>query len=307
MRDKLLLPLLTISAGLFLIFSSGCNTDKSVSSEEANLQIDSLIANPDIFNEISDAKKIFYALPSPIETAIILKSAGAKYNEDLMNPTQNVENYTTNQAMALNLGIYTTDLSFASLFDQTQASINYMEAAREMANGLGILDAINNNTMMMLEENINNRDVIMDIISETFMSTSAFLKENDREALSAVVLVGGWVEGLFISTQLIQEEVNLEENKLAVRTMEQKLSLDIVKRLLELYQEHPDVAPLIVLIDDLSRTFDKVEIKSTPVNVEMSEGDQPANLKSVNEVTFSPQTFLELKEKVKTIRSNFIL
>ena len=307
MRDKLLLPLLTISAGLFLIFSSGCNTDKSVSSEEANLQIDSLIANPDIFNEISDAKKIFYALPSPIETAIILKSAGAKYNEDLMNPTQNVENYTTNQAMALNLGIYTTDLSFASLFDQTQASINYMEAAREMANGLGILDAINNNTMMMLEENINNRDVIMDIISETFMSTSAFLKENDREALSAVVLVGGWVEGLFISTQLIQEEVNLEENKLAVRTMEQKLSLDIVKRLLELYQEHPDVAPLIVLIDDLSQTFDKVEIKSTPVNVEMSEGDQPANLKSVNEVTFSPQTFLELKEKVKTIRSNFIL
>lgn len=307
MRDKLLLPLLTISAGVILIFSSGCNTDKSVSSEEANLQIDSLIANPDIFNEISDAKKIFYALPSPIETAIILKSAGAKYNEDLMNPTQNVENYTTNQAMALNLGIYTTDLSFASLFDQTQASINYMEAAREMANGLGILDAINNNTMMMLEENINNRDVIMDIISETFMSTSAFLKENDREALSAVVLVGGWVEGLFISTQLIQEEVNLEENKLAVRTMEQKLSLDIVKRLLELYQEHPDVAPLIVLIDDLSRTFDKVEIKSTPVNVEMSEGDQPANLKSVNEVTFSPQTFLELKEKVKTIRSNFIL
>jgi len=307
MRDKLLLPLLTISAGLFLIFSSGCNTDNSVSSEEANLQIDSLIANPDIFNEISDAKKIFYALPSPIETAIILKSAGAKYNEDLMNPTQNVENYTTNQAMALNLGIYTTDLSFASLFDQTQASINYMEAAREMANGLGILDAINNNTMMMLEENINNRDVIMDIISETFMSTSAFLKENDREALSAVVLVGGWVEGLFISTQLIQEEVNLEENKLAVRTMEQKLSLDIVKRLLELYQEHPDVAPLIVLIDDLSQTFDKVEIKSTPVNVEMSEGDQPANLKSVNEVTFSPQTFLELKEKVKTIRSNFIL
>ncbi len=306
MRDKLLLPLLTISAGIILLFSSGCNTDKSV-SEEANLQIDSLIANPDIFDEISDAKKIFYALPSPIETAIILKSAGAKYNEDLMNPTQNVENYTTNQAMALNLGIYTTDLSFASLFDQTQASINYMEAAREMANGLGILDAIDNNTMMMLEENINNRDVIMDIISETFMSTSAFLKENDREALSAVVLVGGWIEGLFISTQLIQEEVNLEENKLAMRTMEQKLSLDIVKRLLNQYNGHPDVAPLIVLIDDLSQTFDKVEIKSTPVNVEMGEENQPANLKSVNEVTFSPQTFLELKEKVKTIRSNFIL
>jgi hypothetical protein len=36
------------------------------------------------------------------------------------------------------------------------------------------------------KKNINNRDVILDIISETFMSSTAFLKENDRQPLATV-------------------------------------------------------------------------------------------------------------------------
>ena len=48
-------------------------------------------------------------------------------------------NYVTNKSMALNLGIYTCDLSFASLYEQTQLIIDYMNAAKKMADGLGIL------------------------------------------------------------------------------------------------------------------------------------------------------------------------
>ncbi|NQU80871.1 MAG: hypothetical protein HQ543_05080 [Bacteroidetes bacterium] len=121
-------------------------------------------------------------MPSPLETAMLVKSAGAPYNEGLLNPTDNAGNYTTNRSMALNLGIYTCDLSFASLYDQTQTSISYMSAAKKMADGLGILDAISEETLERLEENVNNREMIMDIVSETFMNSSSYLQENDRQA-----------------------------------------------------------------------------------------------------------------------------
>ena len=93
--------------------------------------------------------------------------------------------------MALNLGIYSTDLSYASLFDQTQASIKYMAVSKRMAEGLGILNAIDNTIVQRLEENVNNREAIMDIISESLLNTSSILEEDDRVAIGSVFSLAG--------------------------------------------------------------------------------------------------------------------
>ncbi len=95
--------------------------------------------NTAVVEDIKQAEKIFNALPSPLESAMLIKSAGARFDEALLNPVGNVNNYVTNKSMALNLGIYTCDLSFASLYEQTQLIIDYMNAAKKMADGLGIL------------------------------------------------------------------------------------------------------------------------------------------------------------------------
>jgi hypothetical protein len=285
-----------------LVVFSGCKScNKNAGNQDANLEVDN-----DILDDISQAKKIFYSLPSPLETAMLIKTAGATYNEKLLNPLGNVSGYTTNKSMALNLGIYTTDLSFASLFDQTQTSINYMQAAKKMADGLGILDAIDNNTIQKLEENINNRDVIMDIISETFMASSSFLKENDRTAVAAIVLVGGWLEGLYIATQLV-DPGNIKNNKLVERIIDQKLSFDIVLKLLNENKENPDVASLITEMNELKQIFNKIEIKSSKIQAVTDKNSNVTTLKSTSKVSVTTETFQELTEKVKTIRNNFIL
>jgi hypothetical protein len=284
-----------------LIAVSGCRSCNKASNQEANSEVDT-----DVLDDISQAKKIFYSLPSPLETAMLIKTAGATYNEKLLNPLSNVSGYTTNKSMALNLGIYTTDLSFASLFDQTQTSINYMQAAKKMADGLGILDAIDNNTIQKLEENVNNRDVIMDIISETFMASSSFLKENDRTAVAAIVLVGGWLEGLYIATQLVDPS-NIKNNKLVERIIDQKLSFDIVLKLLNENKENPDVTTLTTEMNELKQIFNKIDIKTSKIQVVPDKNSNVTTLKSVSTVNVTTETFKELTEKVKAIRNNFIL
>ena len=88
----------------FLTLMSGCKSCSNQSSnQDVNVEVDQ-----DVIEDINQAKKIFYSLPSPLETAMLIKTAGATYNEKLLNPLSNQSGYTTNKSMALNLGIYTT-------------------------------------------------------------------------------------------------------------------------------------------------------------------------------------------------------
>ncbi len=293
---------------VFILFTICASDRKKKENKELNLE--DFISKDDIFNDIDKAKKIFYSLPSPLETAMLIKSAGANYDEELLNSLDNVDNYSTNMSMALNLGIYTTDLSFASLFDQTQTSIKYMEAAKKMAEGLDITDAINSETIKNLEENLNNRDIIMDIISETFLNSSSYLKENDRQSVAAIVLVGGWIEGLYIATQLVGD--NLTENKLVDRISEQKLSFNLVQRMLEdnrvdeSGEEDEDIVNLMVQLKKLKTVFDKVKVETTEIKIEPNDETHVTTLKSQTKITITPEAFHELKESVKMLRTNFI-
>jgi hypothetical protein len=298
---------------LFLLIAAlpSCKSDKS-KEKGKEVSLDEFISGEDIFDDIDKAKKIFYSLPSPLETAMLIKSAGADYNEQLLNPLQNVEKYTTNKSMALNLGIYTTDLSFCSLFDQTQTSLNYMDATRKLAEGMDIKDAIDEETMIRLEENLNNRDVVMDIISETFLNSSSYLKENERQAVAAIVLVGGWVEGLYLATQLVGEKP-LEGNKLVDRIAEQKLSFSIVDRMLEdnkvneKGEQNVDIVNLMNELQGLRNAYSKIIVQTSAVKVEPNDQTNVTTLKSQTKITVTQDAFNELQNAVNSLRTNFIL
>jgi len=292
--------LLFVSLGLII---SGCNRgprSEGSGDFEATGGLDA-----DTQEQINTAKRIFYSLPSPLETAMLIKNAGAQYDEGLMNYTGNTSRYITTKSKALNLGIYSTDLSYASLFDQTQATLNYIEAAKEMADGLNILDAINEETILRLEEHINNRDVIIDIISETLMNSSSFLKENGLEATASVVLVGGWIEGLYIATNLVNEG-SLKNNKLVERIVDQKLSLDIMVKLLEESPEDEDAMAVLEDVKSLKTIFDRITIKQGEVTAVEDLESNITTLESESSIHITNDVFRDLKSKVIEIRTSYI-
>lgn len=296
-----------LSLGMIITMLAGCSSQGGTKKTD-EVTVDQSEIDTKAVKDLSQVKNIFYSLPSPLETAMLIKTAGAKYNEELLNPIRNVDNYNTSKSMALNLGIYTTDLSFASLFDQTQTAIKYMGNAKKLADKMGILDAIDNNTIARLEENVNNRDVIMDIISETFMSSSAYLSDANRKGQAAIVLVGGWIEGLYIATQLVGN-ASIKDNKLVQRIVDQKYSLDIVMHLLdsEEVKDNPDIASVKNEMVELKKIFDKITITPSKIEPVYDKNTKVTTLKSRSTVDISTDTFKELTNKVKATRSNFIL
>ncbi len=282
---------------------TGCNRGTK-SEGEGSGDFEATGIDSETQEQLNTAKRIFYSLPSPLETAMLIKNAGAEYNEGLMNPTENTSRYITSKSKALNLGIYSTDLSYASLFDQTQATLNYIQAAKEMADGLNILGAIDEETIQRLENHINNRDVIIDIISETLLNSSSFLKENDLEATASVILVGGWVEGLYIATSLVGD--NELGGKLVERIVDQKLSLDIMVNLLMQSPEDEDAMAILEDVKDLKIIFDKITIQLSEVTAVEDPDTNITTLKSESSIEITREVFDELTSKVSEIRSSYI-
>jgi uncharacterized protein YjgD (DUF1641 family) len=289
---------------LVVLLVSGCRSEGSKDKkQEAEQGVPKDLER--VQQDIKQANKIFEALPSPLESAMLIKSAGAPFDKKFLNPVENAKLYTTSRSQALNLGLYTCDLSFASLYDQTQLIIDYMNAAKKMADGLGILDAIDQKTIENLEENINNKDAILEIISETFLNSNSYLADNDQNAVAAIVLVGGWVEGLYISTQLVDLK-NFTGNKLVNTIVDQKLSIQILVNLLDSNKGHPTVDELISQMQELRIVFDKVKLETGPVKTEIDPATNTAILKSSAKIDISIEVFKELTAVVAKIRNSFV-
>ncbi len=289
---------------LFLLSITSCTGDgkKGQTGAADTIKIDSKL-----MEDFSKSKLIFYSLPSPLETAMLIKKSGVNYNEGILNPLSNVSRYTTNRQMALNLGIYSADLSYTSLFDQTQTAMKYMGNTQKLAEGLGIMDAIDKETIKKLEENMNNRDVVMEIISESFMNSNSLLNENDRPALAVMVLTGGWVEGLYIATTLTNGVMD-NNKRLLDKIIYQKLSLYTVLNMLDSYKtENADIQRLYDQMTELKVIHDEVKIVNTS-NVEASTDTENrlTVIKADSETYISKEVFEQLCKKVKEIRAEFI-
>jgi len=289
---------------LFTWVFTSCNSGGR-SSKKAADSLDVSTDNAAIYDDIKKAETIFYTLPSPLESAMLIKSAGALFDDRLLNPIENTKNYSTNKSLALNLGIYTCDLSFASLYDQTQLIINYMNAAKSMADGLGILDVIQQEDIDRLEENIHNTEVIMEIVSQTYLNSNSYLEDNNQSAIASIVLTGGWLEGLYISTQLVDMK-DFNGNKLVGRIIDQKLSIDILMNLLGDSRGHPAIDEVYSQISRVKTVFDKITLKTTPVKAEYDQVADVTILKSEVQSDLTPAVFKELSDTVAEIRASFI-
>jgi len=259
--------------------------------------------NDDFSNELNKTKQVFYSLPSPIETALLLKRAGAKFNEDYLNPVDNISKYTTQKSMALNLGVYSADLSFVSMFDQSQLSVKYLSATKKLADELGILNAVDQSIFKRMDSNIDNTDSLMEIISETFMNSDSFLKENDRTETAGILLVGGWIEGLYIATQIAKSTESNSE--IIDRVIDQRLSLATLMSLLQEYQSNSDVKDILNQLKGIKVLYDKINISSSKTEA-VTDSTGKTFIKSASKSSYKKEDINALFDKAIALRDSIV-
>lgn len=260
----------------------------------------------DLSRDVVSAENVFIYIPSPIQTAELLKQAGAKYNPDLLNSPNNASRYTTTASMALNMGVYGSDLAFAGIFNQNDETVVYMDCTRKMSDGLHVSAAFSDDRKTRLQNNINNRDSVLSIITDSYWDCDAMLQDNDQAHASALMIAGGWIEGLYLACR-IAESTN--SNDIRIRIVEQRPSLDKLIILLD-KQNNPDAADLSSQLRELKTIFDQLpktpdgalkESKDPESGISVVEAENPAPPQSLNSLEFN-----QILNKVTAIRNTVI-
>ncbi len=273
----------------------GCSNNQGNSKVKQNIDI-----NVDVSADINRAQQVFYALPSPIETAHLIQSAGVSYNMDLSNPVDNAEKYSTTMKKALNFGVYGADLSYASLFNQTQTTIQFMATEKKIAEELGIYDFVDADVAEHIESIINDRDSVMEILADGFTNASDCLKDAGRAEVAALIVAGGWIEGLYLATQLAG--LSADNSRLIDLVIDQRLSLTILIKLLDNYKTLPNVSTVYDWLIDLQSTYDKVKATMSETKVETG-ADGKTTFAADTKVEVNDKIFNAICQKADSIRS----
>lgn len=291
--------LLILSVIIVASFLSSCtNTENSESTEVTEEDTNAFPLDD------KRAQKILYSLPSPLEMASIIKKSGTNYNSGILNPIENTTKYVTNTSRAFNLGVYGADLGYTAIYNQTQEAMFYLSSVRKLADGLGVASAFSENTVSRMEENMNNHDSILQIVSDSYLATDEYLKENERASTSAMVLAGGWIEGLYLATKIVKSAKNNKE--LLQRIAEQKHSLENLVDLLQTYNKDESIKPVLTDLAQLKKTFEAVKETVVAGEVKTDEAKGVTTIGSGVTLEMSTETLEAITTAVANTRNKLV-
>ncbi|MFL2582306.1 MAG: hypothetical protein ACJ0QJ_04035 [Flavobacteriales bacterium] len=293
--------LLAVSSILLTACPSGdSDTDTEIKTEDTtNLET----------SEVSPLNVVpvggaMFSVPSPIQLGVIIQKSGAPYNADILNNPKSYEGYVDLVSQSLNLGVYGADLGYCALYDKQQESIGYIRSAQKLSDILGISDAFDIEAIQSVERNLDNKDSLLYIISNSYRKADDYLQTSDLKHIGALIIVGGWIESVHFAGILGKE--NKSSEVVDMIGMQKHTINTMLDKMLERYFNEPGVEELYNDLDDIRTSFNKVNIKYEYIAPETNKTKKTTTLKSKATVEMSDEVFNEIVEKINTIRTKII-
>ncbi|MFO7575192.1 MAG: hypothetical protein R6W67_08555 [Bacteroidales bacterium] len=207
-----------------------------------------------------------YPLPTSADVIKMLTELDVGYIIGISNPVDNAPRYLTSRSRAINLGIYGADLSYATLYNIQQAVINYLNAIRILANELNMSQIYDEALYNEIRDNFDNRDELVNILTDAFNNTFTFLNNNNQESLAMLVVGGAWLEGMYITTNISESVYHVEG---IVRVLlEQKKSFELYLEIVKPYEDDPLLSEFVRELKPIEEIYAGITTSLSLDNVE---------------------------------------
>lgn len=262
MKSKLrILPLVLAVPVLF----SACSSEKKAESESTPAE--KVEMQPEMTAEdLAEADKMIQEMPSPIEMAILVKHAGGEYNANLLNDVKRIDNYLTAGKKTLNMGVYSADVGYTSLYKQTQETMFYLNNVRVLSDGIGLTDAFDQTVFDRVENNLENRDSLLHILSGAYDVANEYLKNNNRMNTSILMIAGGWIESMYLAANL-GANGGRPEDIISLRIIEQDVVLDRIISAMKMVEGDP-------LVDEFETKLEALDAVLNADDIRVGEGEE---------------------------------
>ena len=291
-QSKLAIALLV---GLPMVIFTSCGGDDPIE------EVDDVVVEEVVEEE---GNKSYYQIPSPDEMFGFIKESGLAYNAELLNPIQNVENYTEPNSQALNFGIYSAELAYTAAFGEFDNTIKYFGTIQKLADQIGISSAFDKALIERVQGNLEDVDSLVGITNTSYFAVVDYLEQNEQGDKLGIIASAGWIETLYI----VANSTDYKNNKAAVeRLADQKLTLENLLDYLEVYKDNANVGTLIASLNELSLAFDSLgeEEGKSGISLKKKEGGKMV-LGGGSTITITEAQFNALKDKINEIRNSIV-
>lgn len=301
MKRKIVLASVLLSASTTLLIScGGDNQDNEVTTVDLNDStdtetVDTLDHSQDMVME--------YSVPTPNELFDIIKAQGGDQQMNLVNPLENAENYVDQKSKALNFGVYSADVAYLSCFGIGIDFLKYFKKIEELGDELGISGAFNEDVMERIENNESNSDSLFAISNDTYYESYSYLEENEKGVELSLIMAGGYIESLFIVSNLVNEYS--DDDPIVKKIGDQRVVLENLIDFISAYAEDASVADVINDLMDLSLVFEEnMEFEESDSSVSNDESGMLV-LSGGGSYTMNEAAYNAIKEKATELRDKY--
>jgi hypothetical protein len=177
-----------------------------------------------------------------------------------------------------------------------------MSVVKKLSEQVGILNSLNKTLFERIEKNTENRDSLIFLISDIYKEIDSYLSENDQQDIGILIITGGWIESVYLLTQIAKINNNPE---VIARIGEQKTPLNNIILLLEPYfnTKSSEFDTLFEDLTNLAIYFDAIEENYTYKQPETKPDEKLTIIHSTTTYNISDEDLAEITKKVEEIRT----
>jgi hypothetical protein len=252
----------------------------------------------------SGKKEILYGLLTPTEITATFSRLGIPYEKAALNPTTNCDLYVSSAKASINLGIYGVDFGYVKMFSIGQQMIDYILTIKNMTNKLGIPDQYLMDPIKKVESDMSSPDTIMALLNKSYSDIENHLRKDGRESVAGLMLMGGWVESLYITTQVLYNPEK-PDKEVIEKIAQQKYTLTSLLGFMRNYYDDPMVVFYTKKLIFLKRYFDTFDIYFKKGDLEIDTVHQVLR-SSGSEITISFETLNKIRDYVNKLRTEMV-
>jgi hypothetical protein len=246
-------------------------------------------------------------ISSPVEIANLLQLLEIPFSQNYLATSIDANKQSTNFDKVIKLGILGADLGYLNMYEKTGSSLDVLSSIRKLAEDIKVGQFFDFESIKRLSQNKSNLDSLLFISIDSYTQIDNYLRGNDRGQLSALMIIGVWIEGQYLATQVVSQ---YPDSMLMDRIGEQKIILnDLLLLIFPYCNIGPEFASLCKNMQDLKEKYRDIKITYTqgdPVSVE-KDGGLVITQTETSVVKMSKEQLEGIIEITKNIRNGLIL
>jgi len=228
-------------------------------------------------------------MPVPVNVFAVLQQESPNF--EILNPVSIQGKYQSTYTQAINIGIYSADLIYCLLNKNNQKSLEYFEAINKLNADIGIDMGFSKHFLKKMRKNVQNSDSMEIYKGRIIRKTKRFLETNENSKIVPFIVIGNWVENLYLLTNIaLQDDSNKEISDLIIA---QKA---VIQEFIPFFNDqmiNTESYDANVKIEEINLYFQDLLTLYNQINID-------------EDSFFSKEDLEKLNKKTSKIRANFV-